>query len=114
MSLQVVLKLGIITWYTANKAYVAAKLCENRDKPQMKCCGKCYLNKQLKKTEQHGNTGNSSKSQEKDVDLFIVTQAKGIEFASDALLKMLVGYYRAPLGYAYHPFVFHPPAVTCL
>ena len=31
-----------------NKDYIAAKLCENRDKPVMQCKGKCYLSKKLK------------------------------------------------------------------
>ena len=35
--------------YQINKAYIAEALCENRDKPQMHCDGKCYLSKQLKK-----------------------------------------------------------------
>ncbi|WP_207515185.1 hypothetical protein [Longitalea luteola] len=46
-----------------NKAYIAANLCENRNKPIMSCGGKCHLNKQLSKaTEtsdpqtQKGNT----------------------------------------------------------
>lgn len=114
MSLQVVLKLGIITWYTANKAYVAAKLCENRDKPQMKCCGKCYLNKQLKKTEQQGNSSNSSKSQERDADMFIDVPVNSLEFIYTALRKTYNYFYQAPLGYAYHAAVFHPPAITCI
>jgi len=44
-------KLGIVIWYQANKAYIAQNLCENRDKPEMKCCGKCYLKKQLRKAD---------------------------------------------------------------
>ena len=36
--------------YHANYDYIASVLCENRDKPYLKCNGKCYLEKQLKKT----------------------------------------------------------------
>ena len=32
-----------------NKNYIAATLCENRDKPVLQCNGKCYLSKQLKR-----------------------------------------------------------------
>ncbi len=35
--------------YQINKAYIARVLCVNRDKPQLHCDGKCYLDKQLKK-----------------------------------------------------------------
>lgn len=39
---------GTIMYYNANKAYIARVLCENRDKPQLHCDGKCYLAKKLK------------------------------------------------------------------
>ena len=39
---------GIIAHYRLNKDYIARVLCENRDKPQLHCDGKCYLAKQLK------------------------------------------------------------------
>ncbi len=34
-----------------NQSYIVLTLCENKNKPQMKCNGKCYLAKQLKKVE---------------------------------------------------------------
>lgn len=38
-------------WYQVNYSFVAEELCENTEKPEMDCNGKCYLTKQLKKTE---------------------------------------------------------------
>jgi hypothetical protein len=35
--------------YQLNKEYIAKNLCENKDKPAMKCEGHCYLCKRLKK-----------------------------------------------------------------
>jgi len=35
--------------YQINKAYIMQTLCVNRDKPQLHCDGKCYLDKQLQK-----------------------------------------------------------------
>ena len=34
--------------YRWNKDYIARNLCVNRDKPKMKCEGRCYLCKKLK------------------------------------------------------------------
>ncbi len=51
LSHQSLLKLGIVAWYEWNRDYVAQTLCENRDRPQLKCCGKCYLRKQLAKAD---------------------------------------------------------------
>ena len=39
---------GTLLYYRANKDYIARVLCENRDKPQLHCDGKCYLAKKLK------------------------------------------------------------------
>lgn len=39
--------LGVTAYWVANRAYIAENLCENRDKPQMKCNGKCYLKKKM-------------------------------------------------------------------
>ena len=38
--------------YDLNKGFIAQELCVNKDKPSLKCEGKCYLNKQLQKTQQ--------------------------------------------------------------
>jgi len=37
--------------YYANYDYIVTELCENKDKPYLECNGKCYLEKQLKKTD---------------------------------------------------------------
>jgi hypothetical protein len=36
--------------YSLNKKFISANLCENRLNPEMHCAGKCYLKKQLAKT----------------------------------------------------------------
>lgn len=35
--------------FKLNRKYIAEKLCENRDKPRLRCHGKCYLIKMKKK-----------------------------------------------------------------
>ena len=37
--------------FEANQNYIAKALCENRDKPQLHCEGKCYLMKKLKQAQ---------------------------------------------------------------
>ncbi|KAB5486099.1 MULTISPECIES: hypothetical protein [Flagellimonas] len=37
--------------YVANYEYITQVLCENKDKPQLHCNGKCYLAKQLEKQQ---------------------------------------------------------------
>lgn len=39
--------------YIANYEYIVNVLCENKDKPELECHGKCYLTKQLAKEAEH-------------------------------------------------------------
>ena len=45
-------QMVILINFKINQAYIARVLCENKDKPEMKCNGKCQLNKKLKENEQ--------------------------------------------------------------
>lgn len=38
-------------WFRINQEAIAEQHCENKDKPVLKCDGKCYLAKQLQKAE---------------------------------------------------------------
>jgi hypothetical protein len=51
----------IMLEYKINFSYVANVLCENRDKPEMHCNGKCHLRKQLEKDQQQEKNGSSAK-----------------------------------------------------
>jgi hypothetical protein len=38
--------------YCINYKYISTVLCENKDKPEMQCHGKCHLEKTIKKAEE--------------------------------------------------------------
>lgn len=42
-------------WFMLNQQEVTETLCENKDKVEMQCNGKCYLSKQLQKVENQQN-----------------------------------------------------------
>lgn len=46
--------------YHSNYDYIANVLCENRDRPYLECNGKCYLEKQLKKTNHENHEHKST------------------------------------------------------
>jgi len=46
------LKVGVVIHFYVNQSDIATILCENRSNPSMRCNGKCYLKKQLKKAEE--------------------------------------------------------------
>lgn len=41
------IKLSIVANYAMNLHYYQTVLCENKDKPELKCNGKCHLKKEL-------------------------------------------------------------------
>ncbi|HZX59358.1 MAG TPA: hypothetical protein VFE54_11555, partial [Mucilaginibacter sp.] len=45
-------RLFVYAGFKLNRSYIAANLCENRNKPLMHCNGKCYLMKKLKQAEE--------------------------------------------------------------
>lgn len=52
LSCQLVLKLSIVVWFEINQDYIAATLCENKARPELVCCGKCVLHKELRKADE--------------------------------------------------------------
>ncbi len=55
--LMLVKPLWPIAEYVMNYDYIVNVLCKNKDRPQLKCDGKCYLSQQLAK-EAEQNKGN--------------------------------------------------------
>ena len=43
--------LLVFIGFEANQTYIAKELCENKDKPEMHCNGKCYLMKKLRQAQ---------------------------------------------------------------
>lgn len=43
--------LFVFAGFEMNRKYIAAELCENRNKPELHCNGKCYLMKKLKQAQ---------------------------------------------------------------
>jgi hypothetical protein len=98
--------------YLINKDYIAKNLCENRNKPQMKCCGKCHLNKQLNKTENDNSKG-------KTVQRFSSFEFYASNYSDNFYPKpVFITSVEISTGfvtdqYSYRPLtgVFHPPQV---
>lgn len=109
---QCFLQLGIINWYELNKEVITQKYCENKGKPAMKCHGKCYLKKQLKKAESRQEEERRIVKQT-DWPFFILPSLlqAGNKTAYKYINKdfpiFCQGYY-----YRYAAYIFHPPDVA--
>jgi len=108
--LQTFSQVVIVGSYYANKDFIAKNLCENKDKPQMHCDGKCCLKKKLaKEGKEQAPTSRNQKS-EQVINLF----------CSDNQFKITPPvFFLNPISHfsyddlhtcAYHHSVFHPPS----
>ncbi|SDL58189.1 hypothetical protein SAMN04487898_12113 [Pedobacter sp. ok626] len=66
--------------FKANQKYIAAALCENRDKPQMHCNGKCYLMKKLKEAEEKEKKQEEASQKKGGQDAFVLNSPLIVSF----------------------------------
>jgi hypothetical protein len=94
--------------YQLNKSCIAATLCENRDKPQMKCEGKCYLCKRLKNEEKKDQDNPERRAENKFESIPFQS-----EFAlSHPVPRIITTHYPSfeeSANNAFTPSFFHPP-----
>ncbi|QMW03249.1 hypothetical protein [Spirosoma foliorum] len=104
---------GTIAYYHANKDYIARVLCENRDKPEMHCDGKCYLAKKLKAQEDRQDKETATRLENvpvitlfcSDLSTFLIVP-QTIRLVTTQLPLYVASAYRAPLS-----AVFQPPQI---
>ena len=111
---QCLVKPSIVVWYRINQRYITANLCENRARPEVKCHGKCYLKKQLKKAEKasEDNTGKQNTGSGKqwaEISLFIVPDIITITRVVFAQATAQLSFYSRAVLPGIAASVFHPP-----
>lgn len=47
---------SVMALFELRKDFIVQNLCENRSKPELKCCGKCFLKKQLKAVDDNDHS----------------------------------------------------------
>lgn len=98
----------VVADYLLNKEYIAKVLCVNRDKPQMKCNGKCHLNKQLEKQA-------NAETEGKDKPVRAVKEITGVLVNATILVQESGNNYQlsvldcSSLLRGVQSSVFHPP-----
>lgn len=93
--------------YVLNKKYIAANLCENKGRPAMKCEGKCYLCKKIRK-ENSKDADNSShkgtyKFQLLSTGLSFTWQGGALFNASHSFTSYKDDLPASPVGTCFHP-----------
>lgn len=60
--------------YMANYDYIVNTLCENRDKPELECNGKCHLSKELAKEAGADDTNPQNKTSKTEIPQIIISE----------------------------------------
>lgn len=115
VSCQFATKMGVIVWYQANIDYISEVLCINKEVPEKKCNGKCYLKKQLNKVDNSTNDDQQtpSKKSENNLPEFIAIEYFSINESIYSLVIEHNAAYSNTYQYNHTNTLFHPPPVSC-
>jgi hypothetical protein len=100
----------IVTSFWAKQDYIAKILCENRNRPVMKCGGSCYLSKKLKK-EDHKDQENPERKVENKFES--VSIQEHLYFNQPARSSSVVGYLelKENIFNSYQAVLLQPPRI---
>jgi hypothetical protein len=105
-------RFAVLVNFELNKDYIAKNLCENREKPKSCCKGKCYLKKQLAKTDKEESTPTGKTGKDKNEELFFGSfkriNNRNFYIIQNSVYPVLKNDMAV---YNYSASVFHPPQV---
>jgi hypothetical protein len=110
MLLQLTNKLGIITWFKINQKQLTALFCVNKNKPELKCDGKCYLKNSLRNSEESETTKSSTPTNNKSTSeeiLFFEKPSSNLFLSYHSIFFFIK--YSCKILAAYEPKIFQPP-----
>ncbi|MBN8688680.1 MAG: hypothetical protein J0M10_16800 [Chitinophagales bacterium] len=96
-------------WFYANRKAIAAEHCINKDRPELKCDGKCFLKMKLQENSQH---------QDEDAPLQVKQQLESSPYTTVSCNHQLLipetgkttyNQYNRPYKYLHSIAIFHPP-----
>lgn len=68
--------------YVINYEYISTQLCENKEKPELKCNGKCHLKKELAKaSEEEKPQSQDKKNQTSEIEVLYFTNVVDYTFS---------------------------------
>lgn len=102
-------RLSIVLNYAINTEYIVAMFCINKDKPQMKCNGKCHLKTQLEEQDKKEQSPTTSTKEEIDILLFYKNLCSSQILNSTICSGKASFIYLCPPTEEHLPAVFHPP-----
>ncbi|QBJ87637.1 hypothetical protein DDI74_15765 [Chryseobacterium gleum] len=95
--------------YAVNYDYIVKNLCENRNVPQSTCNGKCYVEKELAKTEKQSNSSQTIKIAGLDVFISHDILSFSTQLNSELVTGVPDSSYFNSHSSEYFSRIFHPP-----
>jgi hypothetical protein len=102
--------------YVVNYEYISTVLCKNKDKPELNCCGKCHLKKELAKASEDEKPINSDKKDntKQEVEVLFFQDIKSL------VLEQIYVQNKTSINDNYSNLyfrlngcsVFHPPTIS--
>lgn len=102
--------------YIVNYEYISKVLCENKDKPELNCCGKCHLKKELAKASEGEKPIHSDKkdNSKQEVEVLFFQDIKSLVLEQTYVQnKTSINYNYSNLYFRLNGCsVFHPPTIS--
>jgi hypothetical protein len=95
--------------YSVNRSFISRNLCENRLKPEIHCAGKCYLNKQLAKSNESRDPGDQKSSIKNLVTDLFVPVNEPLSFNLKETPIFTSQFYIPLMSCQFTGNIFHPP-----
>lgn len=97
--------------YVANYDYIAKVLCINKSKPDLHCNGKCYLSKELAKTNDSESfpLNKGKNSGQKLLDIYILPEITAIQITTKISFLKLDFIYETAYSFLFLKHIFKPP-----
>ena len=104
--------------YVINYDYIVKELCENKEKPELQCNGKCQLMKEMAKAAEEESANDKSNSADKKttqttIEILFFEEIKPLVASqltsqtNSKISKLYSNLYSYNAGFS----IFHPPAV---
>ena len=99
--------------YIVNYDYIVKELCENKEKPALKCNGKCHLMKELAKTAEDDKNTSSDKKQnvKQEIEVLFYQDFKSLSWSNSYVFtnNKINSVYQNLYALTEIQSTFHPP-----
>jgi hypothetical protein len=110
LSAECVFKLTIITYFEANRDYIAEVLCVNKEKPITMCNGQCFLDRNLSIADDEASKDASPTNNRLQVESAVfVTHFTQIDFAPTSSETDRTSVPQSLYDFSVQHSFFHPP-----